>query len=60
MKERGIPFREVDVTKSPENLRVLQRKSGQTGVPVIDVNGTMVVGFNRAKLDRALGIRSMP
>lgn len=36
---------------------MLRRKSGQTGVPVIDVNGTVVVGFNRSKLDRALGLR---
>lgn len=59
MKERGIPFHEVNVAQSEANLRALQRKSGQTGVPVIDVNGTIVVGFNRPKLDRALGIRSV-
>lgn len=59
MKERGVPFREVDVTRSAEGLQTLKRKSGQTGVPVIDVNGTVVVGFNREKLDRALGIRSV-
>lgn len=59
MKERKIPFHEVDVTKSEAGLKALQRKSGQTGVPVIDVNGTIVVGFNRPKLDKALGIRSV-
>jgi glutaredoxin len=59
LKERGIPFHEVDVTKSESNLQSLKRKSGQTGVPVIDVNGTVVVGFNRPKLDKALGIRSV-
>lgn len=59
MKERGIPFHEVDVTHSESNLQALRRKSGQTGVPVIDVNGTVIVGFNRPKLDRALGIRSV-
>ncbi len=59
LKERGIPFHEVDVTRSEANLQALKRKSGQTGVPVIDVNGAIVVGFNRPKLDRALGIRSV-
>lgn len=58
LKERGIPYREVDVTRSAEGLASLKRKSGQTGVPVIDVNGQVIVGFNRPKLDRALGIRS--
>lgn len=30
------------------------RKSGQLGVPVIDVNGSIIVGFNRARLDQLL------
>jgi glutaredoxin len=54
-----IPFHEVDISKSESAARAVQRKSGQTGVPVIDVNGTIIVGFNRPKLDRALGIRSV-
>jgi glutaredoxin 3 len=58
LAERRIPFHEVDVSRSEEAMRRLQRKSGQTGVPVIDVNGQIVVGFNRSRLDRALGLRS--
>ncbi len=58
LKERRIPFTEVDVTKSEAGLKALQRKSGQTGVPVVDVNGTVVIGFNRPRLDRALGVPS--
>ena len=30
------------------------KKSGQTGVPVVDVHGTVIVGFDRDKLERAL------
>lgn len=59
LKERQIPFREVDVTRSTEGLAAIKRKTGQTGVPVIDVNGQAIIGFNRPKLDRALGIRSL-
>jgi glutaredoxin 3 len=54
-----VPFHEVDVTKSASGLAALQRKSGQTGVPVTDVNGQIIIGFNRPKLDRALGLRPM-
>ncbi len=57
LKERSIPFREIDVSRNPEAARELQRKSGQTGVPVIDVNGRIIVGFDQAKLIQALGIR---
>jgi glutaredoxin-like YruB-family protein len=59
LRERQIPFREVDVTRSADAAANLKRRSGQTGVPVIDVNGQIIVGFNRPKLDRALGIRSL-
>ncbi|MCL4318935.1 MAG: NrdH-redoxin [Firmicutes bacterium] len=57
MQERKVPFKEVDVTKGPAAAQELQRKSGQTGVPVIIVNGTVIVGFDRPKLVRALGVR---
>ncbi len=52
-----MPFKEVDVSKSAQAAQELQRKSGQTGVPVILVNGTVIVGFNRPKLAKALGVR---
>jgi glutaredoxin len=56
LKERKVPFKEVDVTRSESGLASLKRKSGGTGVPVTDVNGQIVIGFNRPKLDRVLGI----
>jgi glutaredoxin 3 len=57
LSERRIPYREVDVTRSEASLAELRRKSGQTGVPVIDVNGQVIVGFQRERLIRALGLR---
>ncbi|OLS02397.1 hypothetical protein TICRE_16170 [Tissierella creatinophila DSM 6911] len=32
------------------------RKSGQQGVPVLDIDGDIVVGFNQAKIDELLGL----
>jgi glutaredoxin 3 len=57
LRERSIPFREVDVTKSTAAAQEVVRKSGQMGVPVIDVNGRIVVGFDRQRLVQALGLR---
>lgn len=57
LAERQIPFREVDVTRSSQAAAELQRKSGQTGVPVIDVNGSVIVGFDQRRLVQALGLR---
>jgi glutaredoxin 3 len=57
LRERQVPFREVDVARDMRAARDLQRRTGQTGVPVIQVDTSMVVGFDKPKLDRLLGLR---
>jgi glutaredoxin 3 len=57
MKEKGIEFEEVDVLANEEAREELVEKSGQLGVPVIDVDGKIIVGFNRSKLAEVLGIK---
>ncbi|MBE3590343.1 MAG: glutathione S-transferase N-terminal domain-containing protein [Firmicutes bacterium] len=57
LQERGVPFREVDVARDPRAAVELVRKTGQTGVPVIEVNGEWIIGFDVARLQRALGLR---
>lgn len=53
-RKNGIRFREVDVSKDPAAARDMKRRSGQMGVPVIDINGKIVVGFDRPKIERLL------
>ncbi len=55
-REKGIKFKDVDVSRDPIAARDMVRRSGQQGVPVIDINGKIVVGFDRPKIDRYLGI----
>jgi len=55
-RERGIPFKDVDVSRDPAAARDMVRRSGQQGVPVIDIGGKIVVGFDRPKIDRLLGL----
>ena len=55
-REKGIKFRDVDVSRDPTATRDMVRRSGQQGVPVIDIGGKIVVGFDRPKIDRYLGI----
>jgi len=57
LRERGIPFRELDVSKNPSAAREMVRKSGQMGVPVLDINGKVIIGFDKAKINQSLGIR---
>lgn len=56
-RERGIRFKDVDVSRDPVAARDMLRRSGQSGVPVIDINGKIVVGFDRPKIDKYLGLK---
>lgn len=51
----GVSYTEKDVESSPEIAREAITKSGQTGIPVLDINGKIIIGFDRAKIDDALG-----
>jgi glutaredoxin 3 len=53
LSQRGVPFTEKDVSRDPQVASELQQL-GQRGVPVILVDGQMVVGFDHARLERLL------
>ncbi len=57
LRGRGIPFRDVDVSRDPAAARDLVRRTGQMGVPVIEIDGRPIVGFDQGRIDAALGIR---
>jgi glutaredoxin 3 len=56
-RQKGIKFQDVDVSKDPSAARDMVRRSGQQGVPVIDIGGKIVVGFDRPKINQLLGIK---
>ncbi len=55
LKEKGVDFEDVNVAAEQDRAKEMVEKSGQMGVPVLDVNGTIIVGFDVAKVDEALG-----
>ncbi len=55
-REHGIKFKDVDVSRDMAAARDMVRRSGQQGVPVIDIGGKIVVGFDRSKINHYLGI----
>jgi glutaredoxin 3 len=55
--ENGIKYESFDVAGNMEKRKEMMEKSGQLGVPVILVGGEVVVGFDRPKLARLLGIK---
>ena len=55
LKEKDVEFEDLDVTIDAVARDEMVEKSGQTGVPVLDVNGTVIVGFDKAAIEKALG-----
>jgi glutaredoxin 3 len=56
-REKGIKFTDIDVSRDQAAARDMVRRSGQMGVPVIDIGGKIVVGFNRPQVNALLGIK---
>ena len=54
LRQRNIRFEEYNVAADPRRAEEMVRKSGQMGVPVLDVNGRIILGFNAPELERAL------
>lgn len=54
--ENKVEYSEVDVAKDRAAAGEMIEKSGQMGVPVIDVDGKIIVGFDRPALKQALGL----
>jgi glutaredoxin-like YruB-family protein len=57
LRGRGVPFRDVDVSRDPAAARDLVHRTGQMGVPVIEIDGRPIVGFDQARIHTALGLR---
>jgi glutaredoxin 3 len=57
-RQKGIKFQDVDVSRDSAAARDMVRRSGQQGVPVIDIGGKIVVGFDRPKINKLLGIQN--
>jgi len=57
-RSNGIDFEDVDVSSDMARAREMIEKSGQYGVPVIEIDGEIVVGFDRNRIDALLGLSS--
>lgn len=57
LKKHGIRFTELDVSLDQNAAAEMQRKSGQMGVPQTDINGEMIVSFDKTRINRLLKIQ---
>ncbi len=56
-KKNKIAYEEVDVSEDEKAAAEMIEKSGQMGVPVIEVGDKIIVGFNEPQLKKALGLK---
>ncbi len=56
LKTNNIPFEEIDVSQDAKLAQEMILKSGQMGVPVIDIDGKIVIGFNKPLIEEFLGL----
>lgn len=54
LASKNIEFQEIDVSKDEKELEKMVNISGQMGVPVIDIDGNIIIGFDRQKIDELL------
>lgn len=54
--EKGVEYVEYDVAADADRRKEMVDKSGQLGVPVIDIEGQIIVGFDRETVATTLGI----
>ncbi len=56
LTENNIPFENYDVSSDQQKAEEMIQKSGQMGVPVLDIGGEIILGFDKDKIKAALGL----
>lgn len=54
LDKKGVSYTDKDVDADPANAQESMKVSGQTGIPVLNINGKIIVGFDRPSIDAAL------
>lgn len=57
LRQKGIRVKEVRVDKNPDAAKDVVRMTGQMGVPVLLIGTAKIVGFDKARMDRLLGLK---
>ncbi|MDP3093299.1 MAG: glutaredoxin domain-containing protein [bacterium] len=56
LKEKSFEFEDIDVSQNEIALEEMVKKTGQFGVPVIDIDDQWIVGFDKEKISKLLNI----
>jgi glutaredoxin 3 len=51
---KSVEYKDINVEQNPRAAQEMVDKTGQMGVPVIEIGNTVIVGFDRPRIDQAL------
>lgn len=57
LKDSNVQFEDIDVSENQDKAQDMIKRSGQMGVPVIDIGGEIIVGFDKEKIKEVLGLK---
>jgi glutaredoxin len=57
LKQKNVKFEDINIEENPEKAKEMVKLSGQTAVPVIDVDGKIIVGFDKERLKKNLRLK---
>lgn len=58
LQKNGKEFEDIDVSKDESRLQEMIKISGQMGVPVVEIDGEVITGFDKQKIDQLLNINN--
>lgn len=56
LKEKNIEFEDINVAEDAQAREEMIQKSSQMGVPVVEIDGQIIIGFDREKISQLLGL----
>lgn len=56
LKENAVVFEDIDVSRDQDAAQDMIKRSGQMGVPVVDIEGELIVGFDKERIKKSLGL----
>jgi glutaredoxin-like YruB-family protein len=56
LADKGVAFENIDVSSDEDALKQMVDISGQMGVPVLVIDGDVIVGFDQTRIDQKLGL----
>ena len=57
LKERNVKFEDIDISKDEKVKDEIIKRSGAIGAPIIEVDGEIIIGFDKEKISKLLDIK---